>query len=115
LHPNNSKRKKVAIDTKKITLSKITIHGIKNHTRAYVLGKLNLKQGDLVSKEEITKRIYSLSATKNYERISYTVNKISDTASEIVFSLLELSKKLTLELGVHYDLLYDSAILAKYK
>jgi NTE family protein len=109
------KRKKIERDIKKVTLSKITIHGIKNHTRAYILGKLNLKEGDSISRNDITKRIYSLSATKNYERIEYKLNKLSDTEAEIIFSLIELSKSPTIELGMHYDLLYESAILARYK
>ena len=108
------KRTKRERDTQKIILSKIVIHGIKNYTRAYVLGKLNLKEGDVLSRKDITKRIYSLSGTKNYERIEYLLNKKTDTEAEIVFSLIEFSKKPTLGVGLHYDLLYESAILAKY-
>ena len=109
------KRKKITKDTKKVTLSRITIHGIQSHSRAYVLGKLNLIEGDRLSRNEITKRIYSLSATKNYERISYKLNKLSGEDVEIEIDLIELSKQPTLELGAHYDLLYESAILARYK
>lgn len=113
--PKKKTRMRLVKDTKKRILSRIVIHGIENYTRAYVLGKLNLKVGDAVSRKDLTSRIYSLSATKNYERISYQFNQISEKETEIVFTLLELSKKATLELGVHYDFLYESAILAKYK
>tara|TARA_B110001469_G_scaffold60338_1_gene57893 strand:+ start:1816 stop:4014 length:2199 start_codon:yes stop_codon:yes gene_type:complete len=109
------KRVRTHKDSQKVTLSKITIHGIKNLSRAYVLGKLNLIVGDRVSSNDITKRIYSLSATKNYERISYKLRKTPTAKTEIIISLVELLKKPTLELGVHYDALYESAILARYK
>lgn len=109
------KRINTHINTQKVTLSKITIHGIKNQSRAYVLGKLNLIVGDCVSRNDITKRIYSLSATKNYERISYELSEMPAGKTEIIISLVEHSKKPTLELGVHYDALYETAVLARYK
>ena len=111
------KKKRIETDknTQKVTLSKITINGIKNHSRAYVLGKLNLIQGDRVSRNDITKRIYSLSATNNYEQISYQLRETSTKEAEIIISLVELSNKPTLEVGVHYDALYESSILARYK
>ena len=112
---DKKKRKKVTTDTKKITISDITIQGIQSHSRAYVLGKLNLVEGDRLSRNDITKRIYKLSATKNYERISYKLKKRSENDAEIVIHLTELSKKPTLELGLHYDLLYESAVIARYK
>ena len=111
-------RKKKRIETdkniQKVTLSKITINGIKNYSRSYVLGKLNLIQGDRVSRNDITKRIYLLSATKNYEQITYQLKETPAGKTEIIFSLVELSKKPTLEIGVHYDALYESSVLARY-
>ena len=70
---HKKKRRTTTKNTQKVVLSKITIHGIKNHSRAYVLGKLNLMQGDLVSRNDITERIHLLSATNNYEQISYSL------------------------------------------
>jgi len=111
-------RKKKRIETdkniQKVTLSKITINGIKNYSRSYVLGKLNLIQGDRVSRNDITKRIYLLSATKNYEQITYQLKETPAGKTEIIFSLVELSKKPTLEIGLHYDALYESSVLARY-
>ena len=112
---HKKKRRTTTKNTQKVVLSKITIHGIKNHSRAYVLGKLNLMQGDLVSRNDITKRIHLLSATNNYEQISYSLKETIAGGTEIIFSLVELSKKPTLDLGVHYDVLYESSVLARYK
>jgi NTE family protein len=102
------------IDTKKVKISSIRISGLKRHTRSYVLGKLNLIAGDSVSRNEITKKIYLLSATKNFDRIQYKINKLSNNTNEIDFSLIEAKKIPSLQLGLHYDLLYESAIMAKY-
>lgn len=111
-HKKSPKRKTVA--SKKYLISEIGISGAQNYTRAFVLGKLNLKVNDSISREEITNRIYLLSATKNYERIEYALTPKEDASFKIDFSLIESTQNASLNFALHYDRLYKSGILVNY-
>lgn len=108
-------RQSIKINKSKRYISKINIVGAKNYTRAFVLGKLNIKKGDSIFREEISNRIHSLSATKNYERIVYSLKKQEDASYQLNFTLRETKENATLSLGAHYDLLYKSGVLVNYR
>lgn len=95
-------------------VSEINIKGSENYTRAYVLGKLNLKVGDSISRQNISKKIQLLSATKNYDRIDYQLVKQKDDSYAVFFDLKETKDVAAISLGVHYDLLYKSGLLVNY-
>jgi NTE family protein len=103
---NKKKKKSLSINFNQRHISKINLSGNKNYTRSYVLGKLNIKEGDSISRQEVSKRIYLLSATKNYERIDYTLKKQDDKSYHLSFALKESKDNATLRLGSHYDFLY---------
>lgn len=111
------KRKKHTIDISKKYISKININGSNNYTRAYVLGKLNIKEGDSLSRQQISKRIQLLLSTKNYDKINYKlINKDASKQSyTLEFLLKESNENASISLGAHYDLLYKSSILANYR
>ena len=100
--------------TEKVLISDIGVQGIRNYTRAYVLGKLNIKVGDSLSRKEITSKIHSLSATRNYNRIEYHLSEKLKGRYFLDFRVKESDKNANLKLGVHYDLLYKSSVLATY-
>ncbi|MFY0602527.1 MAG: patatin-like phospholipase family protein [Flavobacteriaceae bacterium] len=106
-------RKLLVKDQKKYYLNKIKVSGTNKYTRAYVLGKLNLQITDSISYKELNKKIDFLSATNNYERIQYVLNK-SDEENELHISLIEQKEKANIRLGVHYDQLYESGLLLDY-
>ncbi len=111
---NRKKRKKIQRINKKHLVSEIDIHGFKNYTRAFVLGKLKIRVGDSISRKEITKKIHLLSGTKNYDRIEYNFIKKEDDFYKLNFFLIESNQNANLKLGIHYDALYKSGILANY-
>lgn len=102
------------LSNEKLLVSSIAIEGAKDYTRAFVLGKLKLKEGDSLTRREMTKKIYLLSATKNYDRIEYNLIKKIDQSYLLSFYLKETSENASLKLGVHYDFLYKSSVLANY-
>ncbi len=108
------KKKALKINRDKRYISNIDLINNNNYTRAFVLGKLNIKVGDSISRQEISKRIYLLSATKSYERIDYQLKKQDDNSYHLNFTLKEANEDATLSLGVHYDYLYKSGLLANY-
>lgn len=107
------KRKSIKINTEKVLITSIGISGSKNYTRAFVLGKLNIREGDSLSRQDITKRIYQLQATRNYNRIEYNLIK-KGTGYLLDFNLKESNENANVKLGVHYDQLYKSGVLANY-
>ena len=108
------KKKRININNKKRHISKINLKGSKDYTRAFVLGKLKIKEGDSLSRQEISRRINLLSATKNYDRIDYNLLKQSNQSFELNFDVKESKENATLSLGAHYDFLYKSGVLANY-
>ncbi|WP_298767246.1 patatin-like phospholipase family protein [uncultured Polaribacter sp.] len=107
-------RKKIDFDAKKTLISAINITGVKNYSRAYTLGKLNIKVGDSLSKQELTEKVYLLSATRNYTTINYNLMPNKDGSCTLNFSLLESNERSNLKLGLHYDYLYKSGFLVNY-
>ena len=108
------KRKVIKFSAQKLLVSKIGLEGLSYYTRAFVLGKLNIKEGDSLSRADITKKIHLLSATRNYNRIEYNLIRKIDGSYLLNFMLKESSEKANLKLGVHYDLLYKSSVLANF-
>jgi len=107
-------REPIEFNTQKMLISSIGIEGIENYTRAYVLGKLNIIEGDSLSRQDLTKKIYLLSATRNYNKIEYNLIKKTDGSYLLNFKLNESDETANIKLGLHYDYLYKSSLLANY-
>lgn len=110
---NKALRKPLHISKKPLFVNLIEVKGSKKFTSAYVKGKLNLQRGDSVTLYALKEKMDFLSATNNYERVDYRVKKDS-TKNHLIFYVKETDQKAFLRLGAHYDLLYESAILANY-
>jgi NTE family protein len=107
------KRLPVKISNTKYSLDKISVKGTKEYTRAYVLGKLNLQVGDSITYKELDKKLDFLTATNNYEKIAYTLQK-NPKENQLVIEVLEQKERANIRLGVHYDQLYESGVLLDY-
>ena len=110
---SQSKRESFQINTTLIQefhIKKIEIEGNKNYTRAFILGKLNLKKRDTTSYERLIESINNLSATGNFESIQYKIVDEKD-GSVVKFKVKEQPIANFLQLGVHYDDLYKTGIL----
>lgn len=96
-----------------IKIKSITIDGNEKYTRAYLLGKLKLRGNETLSYEDFKKRINNLIATNNFETFRY---KLAPTDSinqyRLKGQIRESEATTFLKLGIHYDALYKSAILA---
>ena len=107
---STGKKKKYVGPIKKLHIEKIKISGNKNYTKAYILGKLNLKNKDTTSYKQLIESINNLTATGNFENIQY---KILQEEKGSVINLLVKENEITnfLQLGAHYDNLYKTGIL----
>ena len=103
-----SQRLKCVSDS--IQITKITINEVKDYTRAYVIGKLGIKQGSKISYEQLKKGINTLNATGNFTAINYELNEFN-SGDELNLTLKESGNSTFLKFGLHYDGLYKSAAL----
>ncbi|TDQ28757.1 patatin-like phospholipase family protein [Tenacibaculum caenipelagi] len=113
MQPYKKKRPKIALQEKKFIVDRIIIKGNKNYTNNYILGKLQLRAGDSVSYQEISKKINTLTASKNFNRIDYHFEK-SFQGKKLELTVKEEKILSYFRLGLHYDLLYKSAVLLNY-
>lgn len=93
-----------------IQIDEIVVKGNENYTRAYVLGKLQLKKNEKISYEQFGKGVNNLVATNNFDSFLYQFRP-SDTGYDLLTNLKESEGTTFLKLGVHYDDLYKSAAL----
>ena len=105
---NNIKTKKEYLQFKSISINKL-----ENYTRAYVLGKLRIKNDQKISYQDIEDGVNNLNATHNFNSISYSIEG-SDNAEELKLNLSENTIKTFLKFGLHYDGLYKSVALANF-
>ncbi|NQX03134.1 patatin-like phospholipase family protein [bacterium] len=95
---------------RKFHIKKIEIDGNIHYTRAYILGKLNLKNRDTTSYKRLIESINNLSATGNFENIQYRIVDEND-GSIVKFKVKENRISIFLKLGIHYDDFYKTGIL----
>lgn len=90
-------------------IKSIEVKGAENYTPAYVRGKLKLRNGDMITRAELTKSLTFLAATDNYKKIDYNIEE-----GKLIISVIEEPQKGQIKLGAHYDELYQSAVLVTY-
>lgn len=106
-------KEKIIFRKKQFLIDRIILKGNKNYTQDYILGKLRLKEGDSVSYHDISKKINTLTASKNFERIDYELTN-SFKGKKLEIKVKESEIKSYLSLGAHYDLLYKTGALLNY-
>lgn len=102
---------KIDIDQiKEFGIKQIEIDGNNYYTRAYIVGKLNVKLNEITNYEKVVESINNLSATGNFENIQYKIIHESD-GGVLNLKVKEYQVSNFLKLGGHYDDLYKTAIL----
>tara|TARA_R110002073_G_scaffold108336_9_gene243633 strand:- start:63959 stop:66139 length:2181 start_codon:yes stop_codon:yes gene_type:complete len=109
LQTDKKPRPGLIMSDKEFMIEEIQVFGTDKYTPAYVRGKLGLRVGDIINRKELNRRISFLSSTENYDRIDYRI-----LGKKVHFFVKEDQQKTNVRLGAHYDLLYQSAVLANY-
>ena len=100
------------INTDTLSINGIYIDGNNRYNRAYILGKLKLKNNSKVSYEDFNSGINNLVATNNFDSFQYEFKKANDGVSyDLMTSVVESKTTTYFKLGLHYDGLYKSAAL----
>lgn len=88
----------------------ISIKGLKNYNRSYVIGKLNFKPGTRITYDKFNQGISNLNATQNFTNISYDFEE-GHGSDVLNMRLRENPVTRYLKFGLHYDGLYKSGVL----
>ncbi len=96
-----------------INIEQIEIAGLKNYSRAYVIGKLNFKPGSKVSYKKLNQGISNLNATQNFNSISYNFEETKN-GDRLNLNMTENPINRYLKFGLHYDGLYKSGVLVNF-
>ena len=96
---------------KKLHINNIEISGNDNYTRAYILGKLNLKKRDTTSYQKLIESINNLTATGNFQTIQYKIVDNEDDGQDVEFKVKENQIANFLQLAAHYDDFYKTSVL----
>lgn len=95
-----------------ISINNIEIKGNEKYTRAYVLGKLKLKNNSRVSYSDFSSGVNNLIGTNNFDNFTYDLKPSKNKSGyNLITNVKESSKKTALKLALHYDDLYKSAAL----
>jgi NTE family protein len=95
---------------KEFSIKEINIDGNNHYTRAYIVGKLNIKYDEITDYGKVVSGINNLSATSNFEYVQYQIIHESDGCI-LNLKVKENHVSNFLKLGGHYDDLYKTGIL----
>lgn len=110
----NYKKANYPIQNDSISIKNIIVNDLKNYTRAYVLGKLGLKENEKTTHTKIQIGFNTLNATQNFSLINYKFTKNNDTQDDLILTLKENFNDEFVKFSLHFDNLYKSALLANY-
>lgn len=95
-----------------LRINSININSSDRYSRSYLLGKLKFKNNADISYTNFKEGINNLIATNNFETFRYYLEPNDDSSYNLKGDLRSSETSAFLRLGVHYDGLYKSAVLA---
>ncbi|UZO82133.1 patatin-like phospholipase family protein [Aquimarina sp. ERC-38] len=96
-----------------IRINSIRIEGNDTYTRAYIKGKLKLRDPKVITYDQLYEGVNNLSATGNFDRVSHRIIQ-NAWGNELVINVKETVNTMFLRFALHYDDLYQTAGLANY-
>ncbi|WP_178986139.1 patatin-like phospholipase family protein [Winogradskyella helgolandensis] len=110
--PNYKGREEVKL-LDSLSINNVNIKGNERYTRAFMIGKLKLKDDEKISYADFRQGINNLIATNNFDAFRYYLEPTDkDTEFNLIGNIKESETTTFLRLGIHYDRLYKSALLA---
>ncbi|WP_373057357.1 patatin-like phospholipase family protein [Zunongwangia sp. H14] len=95
-----------------LRISGLEIEGNNTYPRSYIMGKLKLKYNTRFTFNDLNVGVNNLSATGNFDRISYNLVPNEGREDFVMNMQIEESRNKTfLQLALHYDELYETGAL----
>ncbi len=98
-----------------LQINDVYFEGLNNYTISYVLGKFKFRPDQKISYNAFVSGTNNLVGTNNFDSFNYKLkpsNKNGVEGYDLYAELNETKKTTALKLGLHYDGLYKSAVLA---
>ncbi len=105
--------KPIVHQSKEITIKRIEIEGNQDYTKRYIKSKMEIEEGETISRDEFLEGVNNLTATGNFSNIQYQIIEEED-GSVIKLKLKQDENFGYLKLAAHYDDLYKTAVLANF-
>ncbi|MGB2683438.1 MAG: patatin-like phospholipase family protein [Olleya sp.] len=105
-------KKQTDLSPDSLQINYIETNGIDKYTRSYILGKLKIRPYSKISYNDLSEGANNIVATNNFDSFFYELKPEQDNTYKIITNVSETKKTTFLKLGLHYDDLYKSAILA---
>lgn len=102
------------VSSKRIKVSKISMNALTYYSRAYILGKLKVQEGDSISYKELNYKLGGLTSSKDFNLIEYKFEKTPSDDYELNLEISENKISSFLRFGLHFDPLYKSSFLINY-
>jgi NTE family protein len=99
---------------KKHTLSNFKTPALKNYSRSFILGKLKLQKGDVVSYAELDEKIGGLSSADDFDLIQYKLIPSKKDSYLLSLQMDENEVASYFKLGLNYDPIYKSGLLLNF-
>ena len=93
-----------------LIVDQIVIKGNQEYPRNYIRGKLKIETGVQIAYRDLNNGLNNLSATGNFDRISYNIENKNGNKS-LILNVEETPNKTQLRFAAHYDDLYRTAAL----
>lgn len=94
-------------------VSAIEIHGQKESTESFILGKLRIRAGDSVSITQLERGLDQLYGTYYFETVDYTIAPL-DQGYKIILRVKENDVLSNIRLGINYNDDFETALLVNY-
>jgi len=91
-----------------LVVNKISITGNQDYPRNFIRGKLKIEPNEKISYKDLNDGLNNLSATGNFDRISYRIQK-ENGSKNLILEVEESQNKTQLKFAIHYDDLYRTA------
>ncbi len=99
---------------KKYTLSNFKTAVLKNYSRSFILGKLKLQKGDVVTYTELDEKIGGLSSADDFDLIQYKLTPSKKDSYLLSLQMDENEVASYFKLGLNYDPIYKSGLLLNF-
>ncbi len=109
--PGKKVQKRIA---KKYALSKFKTPQLDNYSRAFILGKMKLQKGDVVTYAELDEKIGGLSSSNDFDLIQYKLIPFQDNSYLFSLQMEENEVDSYVKIGLNYDPIYKSGLLLNY-
>jgi NTE family protein len=103
--------KGVSFKVQPVVISKIVLQGNSLVDEGLILGKLDIREGDTVTREKIEMGINKIFGVNLFKKVLYQIEKVPFEDKYVLYVKMKETQPATLKASVHYDNLFSAGIV----